>query len=83
MSRNKPCSTLPNTLERFFVKVSRLYQPGNPLFWIMVVLNALSAILGWLVHAYPLVAAAGLLVASSALGNAILGTWLTWCLVNS
>lgn len=65
------------------MKVSRLYQPGNPLFWIMVVLNALSAILGWLVHAYPLGVAAGLLVASSALGNAILGTWLTWCLVNS
>ena len=65
------------------MKVSRLYRPGNPLFWIMVVLNVLSAILGWLVHAYPLVAAAGLLVASSALGNAILGTWLTWCLVNS
>lgn len=73
----------PDTRQRLFVKFTRLYQPGNPLFWVMVMLNVLSAVLGWLVHTYPLGVIASLLVAGFALGNAALGTWLVWRLLNS
>lgn len=65
------------------MKISRLYQPRNPVFWIMVALNTLSAGLGWITHSYPLGVAASLLVTGFALGNAVLGTWLVWRLLNS
>ena len=65
------------------MKFTRLYQPDNPLFWIMLVLNALSAVLGWITHTYPLGMLASLLVMGFALGNAFLGTWLAWRLIKS
>ena len=65
------------------MKISRLYQPRNPLFWIMVTLNALSAVLGWMTHTHTLGIVAGLLVAGFAIGNAMLGTWLAWRLLSS
>lgn len=49
----------------------------------MVVLNALSAILGWLTHTYPLGAVTSLLVVGFAVGNAVLGSFLMWRLLNS
>ncbi len=65
------------------MKIHRLYQPRNPLFWIMVALNALSAILGWITHTYALNVLASLIVMGFALGNALLGAYLAWRLVNS
>ncbi len=65
------------------MKIHRLYQPRNPLFWIMVALNALSAILGWITHTYVLGMLASLIVVGFALGNALLGAYLAWRLVNS
>ena len=65
------------------MKITRLYQPRNPLFWMMVVLNLMSAVLGWLTHTQPLGVLASVLVAGFALGNAVLGAWLAWRLVNS
>ena len=65
------------------MKISRLYQPRNPLFWIMVALNALSALLSWITHTHTLGIVASLLVAGFAIGNAVLGTWLAWRLVHS
>ena len=65
------------------VKLVRLYQPRNPLFWIMVVLNVLSAILGWMTHSYPLGVVASVLVVVFAVGNALLGSFLMWRLLNS
>ena len=67
----------------FFLKISRLYQPRNPLFWIMVALNVLSTLLGWITHTHTLGVVASLLVAGFAIGNAVLGTWLAWRLVHS
>ncbi len=64
-------------------KITRLVQPRNPLFWIMVVLNGLSAVLGWLTHTYALGSVASLMVVGFAVGNALLGTYLAWRLVNS
>ena len=65
------------------MKISRIYQPRHPLFWIMVVLNLLSAALAWITHNHSLGAAASLLVGSFAVGNAVLGSLLAWRLVNS
>ncbi|WP_074575745.1 hypothetical protein [Polaromonas sp. JS666] len=61
--------------------LSRLYQPRNPLFWLMLTLNGLSPLLAWVVHNHPLTAWATLLLTGFALGNAILGTFLLWRLL--
>ncbi|MES2508472.1 MAG: hypothetical protein V4625_01015 [Pseudomonadota bacterium] len=65
------------------MKISRVYQPRSPLFWLMVVLNLLSAVLAWITHNLALGVAASLLVTGFAIGNALLGAWLMWRLVNS
>lgn len=63
------------------MKLSRLIQPRNPLFWMMMALNALSAALAWVVHNRPLNTFAMLVVGGFALVNALLGTWLLWRLL--
>lgn len=63
------------------MKLSRLFQPRNPLFWLMVGLNALSPALAWIVQNRPLNTWALLIVSGFAIGNAVLGTWLAWRLV--
>jgi hypothetical protein len=60
------------------MKLSRIYQPRNPLFWIMLALNALSYALAWIVQTRSLSTLGMLLVAGFALVNAILGMWLLW-----
>lgn len=63
------------------MKLSRLIQPRNPLFWLMLVFNLLSSLFAWVLRSYPLNTAGLVLVASLALANAILGMWLAWRLV--
>lgn len=63
------------------MKWSRLIQPRNPLFWLTLALNALSVALVWIVQNRPLNTPAMLLIASMALGNALLGSWLMWRLL--
>lgn len=63
------------------MKLSRLFQPRNPLFWIMLALNALSSALAWIAHNRPLDTGGVLLISSFAILNAILGTWLAWRLL--
>jgi ABC-type iron transport system FetAB permease component len=63
------------------MKLSRLFQPRNPLFWIMLALNVLSTALAWLVHNRPLNTFGMVLIGSFALINAALGTWFAWLLV--
>lgn len=55
------------------MKLARLLQPRNPLFWLLVALNALSAAISWLLQtrAFPL--AVTLALAIFALGNFLLG----------
>jgi hypothetical protein len=65
------------------MKLSRLFQPRNPLFWMMLALHALSAMLMWIVHNRPLNTLGALLVAGFAIGNAVLGAWLAWRLVRT
>ena len=65
------------------MKLSRLYQPCNPLFWLMVVLNLLSMVLGWVTHALVPGVLVSLVIVVFAIGNAALGAFLMWRLVNS
>jgi hypothetical protein len=62
-------------------RLSRLYQPRNPLFWLMLVLNGLSPLLAWVVHNRPLNTVATLVVTFFAIGNAVLGMWFAWRLL--
>jgi hypothetical protein len=65
------------------MKLSRLFQPRNPLFWMMMALNLLSMALVWLVQNRPLNTLGVLLVGFFALANALLGTWFAWRLVRN
>lgn len=65
------------------MKIARLYQPRNPMFWLMVAFNVLSWVLGWVTHTQSLNMVGSLLITGCALGNAVLGTWLAWRLVNT
>jgi hypothetical protein len=65
------------------MKLSRLYQPRNPLFWVMLALNLLSMVLGWVTHNLVLGVLVSLVIVVFAIGNAVLGAYLMWRLVNS
>lgn len=67
----------------YLMKFTRLYQPRNPLFWIMLALNLLSLVLGWIARSYALTTTGSLLVTAFAVGNALLGTYLAWRLIRS
>mgnify|MGYP000258602587 CR=1 FL=1 len=58
------------------MKLSRLFQPRNPLFWLMLILNALSSVLSWMLHTREYPTPVLLLLAGFALGNAVLGLWI-------
>ena len=49
----------------------------------MVALNLLSAGLGWITHTHVLGVVLSLLITFFAVGNAVLGAWMAWRLVNS
>ena len=63
------------------MKLSRLFQPRNPLFWLMLVLNGLSPLLAWVVRNRPLNGWGMAVVATFAIGNAVVGLWLAWRLM--
>ena len=65
------------------MKLQHLYQPRNPLFWIMLTLNALSYGLMWIFQNRGLNTLGMLLVGSLALVNAVLGAWLLWRLAQT
>ena len=57
------------------MKWQRLWQPRHPLFWLMLVFNALSGLLAWLSQTLPLPWGLRLVVAVLAIGNGLLGWW--------
>lgn len=65
------------------LKLARLFQPRNPLFWLMLALNALSSALSWILHNHQLSGAATLVVGFFALANALLGIALALRLMRS
>lgn len=63
------------------MKLSRIYQPRNPLFWLMVILNLLSTALAWIGRSYDLAPLPAAIVAAMAVGNALIGIYLTLRLI--
>jgi hypothetical protein len=63
------------------LKLRRIYQPQNPLFWLMLALNTLSFGLVWIVQNRALNMLGMLVVGGFALTNAAIGTWLLWRLL--
>jgi hypothetical protein len=63
------------------MKLTRLWQPRNPAFWLMVALNLLSTVLAWVVRSYELAPLAALMVAGFAVANALIGLGLMWLLM--
>lgn len=55
------------------MRFSRLFQPRNPLFWLMLALNLMSTVLAWVVRNHDLTPVAAAVIAVFALGNAVLG----------
>jgi hypothetical protein len=65
------------------MRLSRLFQPRNPLFWLMLALNGLSAALAWIISNRSLTGWGMAIVLGFTLANAVLGTYLAWRLVKS
>lgn len=63
------------------MKLTRLFQPRNPRFWLLLVLNLLSAGLAWAMRLPGVASTAVVVMGMFALGNALLGMWLMWALV--
>lgn len=55
------------------VKLSRLYQPRNPQFWLLVVLNLLSTGTSYILRSQELPALMTLVLATFALVNFVIG----------
>ena len=58
------------------MKFSRIYQPRNPLFWLMVIINLLSTVLAWVARSYQLAPLQATLVSIMAVANAVAGLYL-------
>jgi 4-hydroxybenzoate polyprenyltransferase len=63
------------------VKLSRLIQPRNPQFWLLVVLNALSSAIAFILRSHELPAALTVVLAGFALANAVVGLRIAWRLL--
>ena len=64
-------------------KLRRLWQPRNPLFWMMVAFNALSSLCSWALRALPLNNVGLLFVSAIALMNVCFGLLAAWKLMQA
>ena len=55
------------------VKLSRLYQPRNPQFWFLIVLNLLSTGISYILRSRDLPMLVTLVLAAFALANFVIG----------
>ncbi len=65
------------------MKLSRLFQPKNPQFWLLVTLNVLSLALSHIAQNYNLNTLGSTLLIIVNLINVVLSSYLAWRLVNS
>jgi hypothetical protein len=63
------------------MKLSRLFQPRNPLFWLMLAFSVLSSACAWALRALPLSTLGLVLIGSVGLANALISLVLTWRLI--
>ncbi|TAH41920.1 MAG: hypothetical protein EYC67_16670 [Betaproteobacteria bacterium] len=64
------------------MKFSRLFQPRNPQFWLLIVLNGLSSAISWILRTHDLPNAVTWVLAGFALSNVLLGLWIAIRLMN-
>lgn len=55
------------------MKLARLYQPRNPQFWLLIVLNGLSTVIAYLLRNHEFPGLVTVVLAGFALANALLG----------
>lgn len=55
------------------MKVSRLYQPRNPQFWLLLALNGLSSAISFVLRTYDLPMLITLVLAGFAIANFVIG----------
>ena len=65
------------------MKFTRIYQPRNPIFWILVALNFVSLALSLIAQTYDLNLIGTAIVIGLTVVNALLSALLAWRLVNS
>lgn len=65
------------------MKLSRLFQPKNPQFWLLVTLNGLSLALSHIAQNYNLNTLGSTLLIIVNVINVVLSSYLVWRLVNS
>jgi len=58
------------------MKLSRIYQPRNPVFWLLIGFNLMSTALAWIARSYDLAPLPALVVAGLAVANAVIGLFL-------
>lgn len=63
------------------MKLSRLYQPRNPQFWLLVILNLLSSAISFVLRSYELSAVVTLVLGGFAIANVLVGIRIAWRLV--
>lgn len=59
-------------------RFKRLWQPHNPLFWLMILFNGLSSVLAWVLHLMSPQGGILWVLTLFALGNALAGMGLLW-----
>jgi hypothetical protein len=65
------------------MKLSRLYQPRNPQFWLLVVLNLLSTGISYILRSQDLPTPIVLVLAAFALANFVIGIRIALHLMKS
>lgn len=76
-------SALPTDPSRIIdMKLPRLFQPHNPLFWLMIAVNILSLILATIAQTRTLNDLGAFLVYGFAVANFLLGVLLAWKLAS-
>lgn len=63
---------------RWMGRLKRVWQPRNPLFWLMLAFNGLSSVMAWVLHLAPPTGAMLWGLTVLALGNALAGMGLLW-----
>jgi hypothetical protein len=83
LAQNLGIERIPDETERMNMKIARLFQPRNPLFWIMIILNVLSSGIAFVLHAREWPFGVQAVLAGFALANGLLGVGIALRLMRS
>lgn len=63
------------------MKFSRIWQPDNPQFWILLILNGVSSLISFVLRTYELPLGLTWLLAGFAIANVLMGLGIAWRLM--